>query len=178
MRLPFPTFFLHSRLGKEDFANLTGDAEPDGVHALCTFFFEDQDRTHLQQTSVSIKATTVPAALFARPKPNTRSRSCPSLPPPSDRGRPTSCVVLPAQLLISRLPLPLRTQDRSGGSAARTPLRCSARKMRFDGGESKRGVTIDGPMGRSKYRGTQGITSMDVVKAEADALKQSNEAPS
>ena len=50
--------------------------------------------------------------------------------------------------------------------------------MRFDGRESKRGVTIDGPMGRSKYRGTQGITNMDVVKAEADALKQSNEATS
>ena len=43
-------------------------------------------RTHLQQTSVSIKATTVPAALFARPKPNTRSRSCPSPLLPSDRG--------------------------------------------------------------------------------------------
>ena len=157
---------MHSRLGKEDFANLTGDAEPDGVHALCTFFLEDQEsRTHLQQTSVSIKATTVPAA-FARPKPNARSRSCPS-PPPSDRGRPTSCVVLPAQLLISRLPLPLRTQDRSGGKGAlpahahgaRTPLRCSARKMRFDGRQSKRGVTIDGPMGRSKYRGTRGNVS-------------------
>ena len=86
---------------------------------------------------------------------------------PRPRGRPTSCVVLPAQLLISRLPLPLRTQDRSGGKGAlpahahgaRTPLRCSARKMRFDGRQSKRGVTIDGPMGRSKYRGTRGNVS-------------------
>ena len=45
-------------------------------------------RTHLQQTSVSIKATTVPAALFARPKPNTRSRSCPSPLLPTAAARP------------------------------------------------------------------------------------------
>ena len=137
-------------------------------------------RTHLQQTSVSIKATTVPATLFARPKPNTRSRSCPS---PSFRPRPAyqlrrlACSVAYLQT-SSSFPPPRSERRRRRSARARTPLRCSARKMRFDGRESKRGVTIDGPMGRSKYRGTQGITSMDVVKAEADALKQSNEAPS
>ena len=140
-------------------------------------------RTHLQQTSVSIKATTVPAALFARPKPNTRSRSCPSPLLPTAAARPAyhlsrlACSVAYLQTSSSS-PHPRSERRRRRSARARTPLRCSARKMRFDGRESKRGVTIDGPMGRSKYRGTQGITSMDVVKAEADALKQSNEAPS
>ena len=52
-------------------------------------------RTHLQQTSVSIKATTVPAALFARPKPNARSRSCPSPLLPTAAGLPvaSSCLL-------------------------------------------------------------------------------------
>ena len=104
-------------------------------------------------------------------------------PPPSFRPRPAyqlrrlACSVAYLQTSSSS-PRPRSERRRRRSARARTPLRCSARKMRFDGRESKRGVTIDGPMGRSKYRGTQGITSMDVVKAEADALKQSNEAPS
>ena len=132
--------------------------------------------THLQQQLVSIKKTTTLSRVRVRPEPNTPILFLPFLPfVPSFQ---PECP-LPARSVLGCLspdflflPVP---QDLRSAVLRSAPLGKQARKMRFDGRESKRGVTIDGPIrkwiGRNTSRGRDVTRAMSAAASSSEIIR-------